>query len=124
MILVAVDDLIFLSKIQETAQLLGVAVAPVDPTKLPQRLAQADVRAVILDLNHRSGTALEALRILRANSATKDLPILAFVSHVQSELIAAARACGCDEILARSAFSAQLPQLLKELDGQETPGGK
>ncbi len=116
-ILAAVDDLIFLSKIQQTARLIGALVEAVDPRKLEQRVAPAGVRGVILDLNHRSGSAVEALRALKANPATAHVPVVGFVSHVQSDLIAAARDAGCDEVLARSAFTAQLPQLLRQLAG-------
>lgn len=118
MILVAVDDLIFLSKIQQTARLVGVAVEAVDPGKLTERAAAEGVRGVILDLNHRSGAALEALRALKAGPATKHLPVLGFASHVQSKVIAEACAAGCDLVQARSAFSAQLPVLLKKLMGE------
>ncbi len=120
MILAVVEDLIFLSKIQETAKLLGVPVERVDPGKLQERLAHGPVQAVILDLNHRSGTALDVLRALKANSSTCHLPVAGFVSHVQTELVAAARAAGCDQVLARSAFTAQLPQLLRKWSGKET----
>ncbi len=121
MILAAVEDLIFLSKIQQAARLLDVAVEAVDPRKVEERATEAAVRAVILDLNHRSGTAVEVLRAMKANPRTSRVPVLGFVSHVQSDLIAAARAAGCDEVLARSAFVAQLPELLEKLSGQGPP---
>lgn len=124
MILAAVDDLLFLAKIRETARLVGVPVESVDPKKLPERLAQASARAVILDLNHRSGAAVAAVRAIKADPSTSRVLLLGFVSHVQSDLIAAARAAGCDEILARSAFTAELPRLLERLAGQtEKPQG-
>jgi hypothetical protein len=40
--------------------------------------------------------------------------VIAFGAHVQTGLLEAARAAGCDEVLPRSRFSAQLPELLKE----------
>lgn len=121
MILAAVEDLIFLSKILETAQRLGVRVEPADLKDLKERAVQGTARAVILDLNHRSGSALAVLQSLKADPSTSRLPVVGFVSHVQSELIAAARAAGCDQVLARSAFTAQLPQLLEKLAGKEAP---
>jgi len=116
-ILVVVDDLIFLAKIQQTAKLLGVAVESADPDKLAARLAESSVRAVILDLNHRSGSALEILHALKSNAATSGVPVTGFLSHVQGELAAAARAAGCDVVLARSAFTRDLPQLLEQYGG-------
>ena len=58
-ILVVVEDLIFLSKISGTARLVGVAVEPVDLRSLEQRVTENPPRAVILDLNHRSGSAVD-----------------------------------------------------------------
>jgi DNA-binding NarL/FixJ family response regulator len=118
-ILAAVEDLFFLSKIQETAKRLGIAVALADPRKLREQLVGTPARAVILDLNHRSGVAVEALRALKSDSATAGTPVLGFLSHVQTDLAAAARDAGCDILLARSAFSQQLPQLLEKLAGNE-----
>jgi CheY-like chemotaxis protein len=117
-ILVVVEDLIFLSKIQHTAQELGVAVEPVPLAQLPERLSRSPSAAVILDLNYRSGNAVEAVRTLKANAATSPAHLLGFVSHVQGDLVRAAREAGCDEVLARSAFSGQLPELLARLAGR------
>jgi DNA-binding NarL/FixJ family response regulator len=120
MIMAVVDDLLFLSKIEQTAQHLGVAVKSARPTDLPH-LALEDVpTALILDLNHRSGKALEVLRTLKSDVKTKNIAVVAFVSHVQNDLIAAAREAGCDLVLARSAFVSQLPSLLQPFSGTHT----
>jgi len=111
MILAMVDDLLFLSKIQETAKHLGVRVESARPADLPTLGDPPD--ALIIDLNHRSGKSLEVLRALKSDERTKGLVIIGFVSHVQNELIRAAREAGCDEVLARSAFVRQLPILLQ-----------
>ena len=118
MILAVVDDLLFLSKIQQTAQLLGIAVEPAQPEDLPEALATVP-KAILIDLNHWSGKALEVLRALKSHSTTKDIAVVGFVSHVQNELIAAARDAGCDIVLARSAFASQLPSLLERLSRSE-----
>ena len=113
MILAVVDDLLFLSKIQETAKHLGVDVKPVQPADLPESAVAAVPNAFLIDLNHRSGKPLEVLRALKSDSKTKDITVIGFVSHVQNDLIAAAREAGCDLILARSAFVRDLPDLLR-----------
>jgi DNA-binding NarL/FixJ family response regulator len=122
MILAVVDDLLFLSKIRQTARLVGVAVKSARPADLPD-LALEDVpNVLILDLNHRSGKALEVLRTLKSDLKTKEIAVIGFVSHVQNDLIAAARGAGCDLVLARSAFVSQLPGLLQRFSGTGTPG--
>jgi hypothetical protein len=71
----------------------------------PLDLISASVGAdlVIVDLS-RPGV-LEALASLEA-------PTIGFASHVDRELMAAARLAGCGEVLARSAFFSRLPELL------------
>jgi DNA-binding NarL/FixJ family response regulator len=122
MILAVVDDLLFLSKIQQTAKLLGIVVEPAQPADLPQLANEKVPKALIIDLNHRSGEALEVLRTLKSGSKTKDLPVIGFVSHVQSTLINAARDAGCDFVLARSAFVKQLPSLLQRFSASQILG--
>ena len=118
-ILAIVDDLFFLSKIQQTAKLVGVAVEAVAPGKLAERVAQVPVRALILDLNHRSGLALETLRAIKADPRIGATQVIGFLSHVQTDLAAAARGAGCDVVLARSTFSQRLPELLREATKME-----
>ena len=118
-ILVVVEDLIFLSKITGTARLVGVAVESVDLRSLEQRVAESPPRAVILDLNHRSASAVDVLRAMKSKPATSCVPVIAFLSHVQTDLAAAARAAGCDVLLARSAFTRDLPHLLEKYGGAE-----
>ena len=113
MILAVVDDILFLSKIQETAKHLGTNVKSARPEDLPAMALEDVPSALIIDLNHRSGKALELLRTLKSDVKSKDIAIVGFVSHVQNELIAAARGAGCDLILARSAFVKELPGLLQ-----------
>ncbi len=110
-----VDNLFFLSRIRETAKAAGVTVITADPKRGAACVSEARPQAVYLDLNSRGFPALEWIQGLKADPATRQIPIVGFVSHVQSDLISAARAAGCDVVLARSAFSQQLPGLLRRL---------
>jgi CheY-like chemotaxis protein len=114
-IIVVVQDLLFLSKIQQTAQKLGIAIEVVDLNEAEERARTSPASAVVLDLNHHTGRAVELVRALKAHSATRGVPITGFLSHVQEDLAAAARAAGCDRVLARSAMAQRLPELLKAL---------
>jgi CheY-like chemotaxis protein len=119
-----VDDLFFLAKIQQTARQLGVTTHAANAASAVREVAEAQPRAVILDLNHRAISALEVVRSLKADPATRSIPIIGFVSHVQADLVQAARAAACDQVMARSAFTQQLPALLRKLaggDGGESP---
>jgi CheY-like chemotaxis protein len=111
-VIAALDDLFFGAKIQETAQHLNVSLAL---ARSPEELA-AQARAcrpslVIFDLNAEKCRPLDAIRQVKADPDLKDTPTLGFFSHVQHELKAAA--AGCDRIMARSAFTAHLPEILR-----------
>jgi CheY-like chemotaxis protein len=68
---------------------------------------------VIFDLNSLGCRPLEAIRRLKADPALKETAVLGFLSHVQHDLKAAAAEAGCDRILPRSAFTAELPDILR-----------
>ena len=114
-VVVLADDLFFLAKIRETAKAVGVAVVAPDRSRGVAGIAEAQPQAIYLDVNSRVLPVLEWVRALKADPATRPIAIVGFVSHVQTDLIAAARAAGCDVVLARSAFSQQLPDLLRRL---------
>ncbi len=119
---VAVEDLIFQAKILETARQVGVPLWVVAPAKVQQALTEDRPIAILLDLNH--GSAIKALQGVKSDPVTRQVRVLGFLSHVDTELARSARAAGCDTVLARSAFSERLPQLLRELTtAAEPPDG-
>ena len=119
MILAVVEDLIFLSKIQETAKHLGIPVQAAGAADVVARARDGSARGLILDLNHRSIKVTDVIREIKSGGASGGLPLVGFLSHIQADLAAAARAAGCDMVLARSAFTKQLPELLARLEGQK-----
>ncbi len=115
-----VEDLFFLAKIQQTAQQVGVTFQAASPISALQEIGELQPQAVLLDLNHRSISALDLVRALKADANTRSIPLVGFVSHVQGDLVSAARDAGCDQVLARSAFAQHLPELLRKLAGIAT----
>jgi hypothetical protein len=69
----------------------------------PSSLVGASADVVVVDLG-RPGV-LDVLPSIAAR-------VLGFGSHVDADLLAAARAAGCDEVLARSKFFARARELL------------
>jgi CheY-like chemotaxis protein len=114
-IVALVEDLFFLAKIRETAKAVGVTVVTYDARRGSAAIAEAQPQAIILDLNSRGLSAVDWIRALKSDPATSPIRIVGFVSHVQEGLISAARAAGCDSVMARSAFTQQLPDLLRRL---------
>ena len=77
-----------------------------------QRAREKQPSLIIFDLNSLKLRPLELIVAIKADSALQTVPTLGYVSHVQTETIAAARSAGVDEVLARSAFSEQLGTIL------------
>ena len=113
MILVAVDDLIFLSKIQHTAQALKLPLEAARPADAEQRAEAGPAKVIVIDVNHGSGAAVDLVRRIKTNPAIRHTRVVGYLSHVQTDLAAAARAAGCDMVLARSAFVQKLPEILR-----------
>jgi CheY-like chemotaxis protein len=121
-VMAAVEDLLFRSKISETAEQLGVEASfPRSPKKLVEQAAKSPPDLLVLDLNSARFEPLELLRELKSGEATKYVPVVGFLSHVQKDLAVAARESGCDRVMARSAFTRDLPEILAG-DGGSDPG--
>ena len=112
-VLAAVEDLLFRSKISETADVVGVETSfPRSPKRLIETLRAAPPDLLILDLNSARFEPLELLRVVRSDSALRNVRTVGFLSHVQGDLALAARESGCDRVMARSAFVENLPRVL------------
>ena len=103
--IILVRDLMFLSRIGNCAQTLGV---PIRSLREPARLAGQAGRRLIVDLNLDG--AIEAAAAWKTAFGGE---VVGFVSHTDTATIARATAAGVDRVMARSAFVQTLPQLLK-----------
>ena len=104
-----VDDLFFQIKLAETAKQLGVDGKVAANGDALVGLLESAPKLVIVDLNARS-QPLQA--IARVRQASKDIRVVGFVSHVQTQLAAQAQAAGCNEVLPRSSFTQNLAAIL------------
>ena len=113
MIVCAVDDLIFSIKISTAAKALGVDVYfERSPGNVMATIQSKHPSLVIFDLNSARLQPIQTIGALKADAAIRGIRTVGYVSHVQTDVINAARAAGCDEVLARSAFSERLAELL------------
>ena len=113
MILCVLDDLMFSVKISTAAKAANAAVSfERAPGAALARIRAEKPALVIFDLNSSRLSPIETIRAIKADDKVRNTRTLGYVSHVQSEVIAAARAAGCDEVLARSAFSEKLGEIL------------
>src|SRR5437763_6502485 len=111
-----VDDLFFVAKIQETARKLNVKVEFIKTEKdLLDKVKQNGEEKpslIIFDLNNANAKPLTLIPKLETK-LKKGTSIIGFLSHVQGDLKQKAHEVGCDMVLPRSAFSQNLPQLLR-----------
>jgi DNA-binding NarL/FixJ family response regulator len=102
------DDLIFASQITGTARALALDVRQARTADaLVEMARQQPPHGVIVDLGHPA-LDLPGL-LLRLGQACMVRPrVVAYGSHVDAEGLRAARAAGCDVVLPRSQFVAEL----------------
>ena len=114
MIVCAVDNLIFAVKIKTAARALGVDVHFERTPEVVERVRERRPSLVIFDLNSARLRPMDAIRSIKADPDLRGVRTLGYVSHVDTATIEAARAAGIDEVLARSAFSDRLHEILTD----------
>lgn len=113
MILMLVDDLMFTSKIRSAASRLDIPVRSVrSSADALHDMRNSSPSLVILDLNNPRTAPLETVAAMKADPELSHIPTVGFVSHVQTDVIAAAERAGVDHVLARSTFTQRLPEIL------------
>jgi CheY-like chemotaxis protein len=109
-----VADLFFSARIRETAAQLGVACETFrDPAALVARAAAAPPRLVVVDMNLKTGDAPGCVKALKDDPGTRDIPVVGYLFDAHEELIRAARAVGCDQVVSRGGLTKKLPDLLR-----------
>ena len=103
------DDLFFQMKLAETAKHLALEVKVASTAESLLQLLDPPPELVIVDLNARS-QPLAAVRQLR--NVQPGIRVIGFLSHVQTDLAQQAQAAGLDEVMPRSKFSVNLPDIL------------
>lgn len=103
----------FTVKIQDAAKGAGLGVVFVKSAEQTLEHVKNGAALVILDLNNTTVNALDLITQLKADPQTTGVSLLGYVSHVQTDLKEAAQARGCDVVMPRSAFSHNLPAILR-----------
>ena len=111
-------DLIFTSKVKGTAAELGYPMM-VTGAELQARSMIAAYRPRIVFVDLAAGELVDrAALIAYQQIAGPDTWFVAFGAHVDVEVLAAARAAGCHDVLPRSRFTAELPELMRRYFSQ------
>lgn len=111
-----IDDLFFMAKIQETSRKLGVKVefAKAEKETIERLTSDEEEKPslIIFDLNNANAKPLVTIPKLKSK-LKKQTSIVGFLSHLQGDLKVKAQEAGCDMVVPRSAFSQNLPALLR-----------
>jgi CheY-like chemotaxis protein len=123
MVLCVVDDILFSVKISTTAKHLGADVyfERQAAQVLPQ-IREKRPSLVIFDLNSVKLAPIDVIAAVKADPELNAIRTLGFVSHVDSDTIEAARRAGVDQVMARSAFTEQLPAILTGASSRPAEG--
>ena len=120
-----IEDLFFFAKINETARKLGIKVAFVknDPETLARIIESPEEERpslIVFDLNNAAAKPMTLIPKIKSK-LKKGTSVIGFLSHLQGDLKAKAVEAGCDIVMPRSAFSQNLPTLLRRhgLDEEE-----
>jgi PleD family two-component response regulator len=117
-LLAVMDDLFFTAKIGDAAKRAGLHVEFVKSEKdVLDKAKQEKPALIIFDLNFAAIQPLKVISKLKASAELKSISLIGYLSHVQGELKQKAHETGCDMVLARSALSQNLDQILKRHAG-------
>jgi CheY-like chemotaxis protein len=109
---VLVDDMFFAAKINSAAEACGRQIERVKSREQLEALRADPPSLVIIDMNSDRLDPIETIRYLKAQSGLEGVPIVGFVSHVQTDLIRRAQTAGCDYVLPRSAFTKMIIEIV------------
>ena len=112
--MVLVDDMFFASKIRATAEALGVEITiPRTRDAALEKAREIKPELIIADLHNQRFDTFEFIAELKKDAELSSVETLAFFSHVEVELHRRATTAGFDNVVPRSVFARDLPQILQ-----------
>lgn len=116
-VLAVVSDLFFSVKLTDAAKRNGLALEFVKDSGQVLEKAKEKPCLIIFDLNYESANPVQLIVELKSQPETKHISLIGYLSHIQVELKQQAQDAGCDMVMARSAFSQNMPQIFKRHSG-------
>ncbi|MDO8556385.1 MAG: hypothetical protein Q7R96_04410 [Nanoarchaeota archaeon] len=112
LVLAAVSDFLFSTRINEIARTLGLEVYFLRSTSEAFREFTVKPELLIIDLNNTRIDGIALTTRIRRDVRYAHLPIVGYLSHVQVQLKQQAEKAGCSLVLPRSVFADKLKGLL------------
>lgn len=118
LVLVAVTDIFFYSKIRDVLIRLGLkAERARSQQEITDKAERLHPQALVLNMNDDRMNAMDALKALKGKEETQTLPILAFANHEEVTTFRQAQELGITKIVSRNEFSARTGDLVTEVIG-------
>ena len=112
-IIAVVDDMFFAAKIRAVAEAVDVEISfPRNKEVLIQKVRETKPRLIVVDLHNQKIDSNALANELKSDEQLRDIRLLGFFSHVQTELQRNAMAAGFDQVIPRSVFARDLPKIL------------
>lgn len=114
--LLVVGDVFFSAQLRDTLKRLGMgAKSARTEAEVASVIAAGRPRLVIVDLTIKSLAAPELVARLKADEATRSVPVIAFAGHVFTEALGAAAAAGADRVVTNGQIAGNLPAIIADL---------
>jgi DNA-binding NarL/FixJ family response regulator len=125
-VLVAIHDLMFSSKVTAAlntsaangAQSPAAGARKVNwlprGQKVVDQVAATKPDVLLIDLAAPALDAVNAIRAIKGGDQ-KATVVIGYVDHTRADVMEAARAAGCDQVLSKGEFARRLPELLQDL---------
>lgn len=108
-----VDDLFFASKIRAVAEAVGAEISsPRSQEAIVSKARATKPRLILVDLHNQRIDPISLARELKSDEELRAIRLIGFFSHIQTELQQNALAAGFDQVMPRSVFARDLPEIL------------
>ena len=107
-ILAAIHDLMFSSKVNAAARGKAISWLP-RGTPVAEHVAKEKPDVLLIDL---AAPQLDAVNAIREIKKGAGITVIGYVDHTREDVMAAARAVGCDQVMSKGEFARRLPELL------------
>ena len=113
LVISVVDDMFFASKIRAVAEAVGAEISsPRSQEAIVSKARETKPRLIVIDLHNQRIDPLTLARELKSDEELRGIRLIGFFSHVETELQRNALAAGFDQVVPRSVFARDLPQIL------------
>lgn len=108
-----VDDMFFASKIRAVAEAASVEISfPRSVEAVVSKARETKPGLIVVDLHNQRIDPVALAQALKSDEELRDIKLLGFFSHVQTELKKNALNAGFDDVIPRSVFARDLSEIL------------